>query len=123
MVDLSKVRSLDAPSDSDLPKHPTLEQFLVVPDDWLDVLNAVPGRHAYRLMLGLTRISWRQKSATVKVTNKLFLDCRMDRHTKLETLRRLEQAGLISVEWRPRRSPLVTILFPVGHPARRYLKP
>jgi hypothetical protein len=99
-----------------------LEQFLVIPDDWLDVIDAVPGRHAYRLMLRLMRISWRLKSATVKVTNKIFLDCRMDRHTKLETLRRLEQAGLISVDRRPRKSPLVTILFPIGHPARRYFK-
>jgi hypothetical protein len=70
----------------------------------------------------LMRISWRQKSATVKVTNKIFLNCRMDRHTKSDTLRRLEQAGLISVEWRPRKSPLVTIQLPVGHPARRYLR-
>jgi hypothetical protein len=123
VLDLSKVRSLDAPSDSASPKHPTLTSFLVVPVDWLDVLDAIPGRHAYRLMLGLMRISWRQKSQTVKVTNNALLDCRMDRHTKSDTLRRLEQAGLISVEWRPRKSPLVTILFPVGHPARRYLKP
>lgn len=122
MLDLSTLRSLDAPSDGASQKHPMLEQFLVIPDDWLDVIDAVPGRHAYRLMLRLMRISWRLKSATVKVTNKIFLDCRMDRHTKLETLRRLEQAGLISVDRRPRKSPLVTILFPIGHPARRYFK-
>ena len=32
------------------------------------------------------------KSPTFKVTNKALLDCRMDRHTKSDTLRRLEQA-------------------------------
>ncbi len=122
MLDLSKLRSLDAPSDVAPRKHPTLTQFLVIPDDWLDLLDAIPGRHAYRLMLRLMRISWRLQSATIKVTNKIFLNCRMDRHTKLETLRRLEQAWLISVEWRPRKSPLVTILFPAGHPARRYFR-
>jgi hypothetical protein len=96
-------------------------EFLMIPYDWIDLLDAIPTRHAHRLMLRLMRISWRLKSATIKVTNRMFLDWKMDRHTKSETLRRLEQAGLISVEWRPRKSPLVTILFPVGHPARRYL--
>jgi hypothetical protein len=96
-------------------------QFLVIPYEWLDLLDAIPGRHAFRLMLRLMRISWQLKSATLKVTNRTLLDCKMDRHTKSKTLRRLEQARLISVEWRPRKSPLVTILFPVGHPARRYL--
>jgi hypothetical protein len=119
--DHAKLRSQDAPSDGASPKRPTLGQFLVVPIDWLDILDAIPGRHAHRLMLRLMRISWRLKDATIKVTNKVFPDCRMDRHTKSETLRRLEQAGLISAEWRPRKSPLVTILFPAGHPARQYL--
>jgi hypothetical protein len=122
VFDLSKLRSPDAPSDAASPRRPTLGQFLVIPDDWLDLLDAIPGRHAHRLMFRLMRISWRQKSVSVKVTNKIFLDCRMDRHTKSETLRRLELAGLISVEWRPRKSPLVTIHLPVGHPARRYLR-
>ena len=122
MFDFSKLRSPDAPSDDASPKRPTLGQYLLIPDDWLDRLDAIPGRHAHRLMIGLMRISWRQKSATVKVTNKIFLGCRMDRHTKSETLRRLEQAGMISVERRPRKSPLVTIRLPVGHPARRYLR-
>lgn len=122
MFDPSKLRSSVAPSNDASPKHPTLTQFLVIPDEWLDLLDAVPGRNAHRLMLRLMRISWLLKNATVKVTNKVFLDRRMDRHTKLETLRRLEQAGLISVEWHPRKSPLATILFPVGHPARRYFK-
>ena len=123
MLDLSTVRSVDASSAAAKPKNPVLTQFLVIPDDWLDALDAMPGRHAYRMMFRLMRISWRLKSATIKVTNKIFLDCKMDRHTKLETLRRLEQAKLVSVEWRHRKSPLVTILFPVGHPARRYFKP
>ena len=122
MFDLSELRSLDAPAEGAPPKHPTLAQFIVIPDGWLDALDAVSGRHAHRLMLRLMRVSWRRKSATIKVTNKLFRGYRLDRHTKSQTLRRLEQAGLISVEWRTRKSPLVTILFPVGHPARRYLK-
>jgi hypothetical protein len=91
----------------------------VIPYSWLDVLDAVAGRHAHRLMLRLMWISWRQKSPTVKLTNKA-LGCQMDRHTKSATLRRLEQAELISVQWRPRKSPLVTILYPEGHPANRY---
>jgi hypothetical protein len=96
-------------------------QFVVIPEDWLERLDAIPGRHAHRLMLKLMRMSWRLRSATIKVTNRALASYKMDRHTKLETLRRLERAGLISVEWRQRKSPLVTILFPTGHPACRYL--
>jgi hypothetical protein len=121
VLDSSELRSLDAPPVGAPPKRPIGGQFLVIPYHWLDLLDAMPGRHAFRLMFRLMRISWRLKTATVKVTNRMLLDCKMDRHTKSKTLRRLEQAGLISVEWRPRKSPLVTILFPAGHPARRYL--
>ena len=119
MLNLSELRSQDAARDVASPKRRPFTQYVVIPYSWLDVLDAVAGRHAHRLMLRLMWISWRQKSPTVKLTNKA-LGCRMDRHTKSATLRRLEQAELISVQWRPRKSPLVTILYPEGHPANRY---
>lgn len=119
MLNLSELRSQDAAPDVASPERAPFAQYVVIPYSWLGVLDAIAGRHAHRLMLRLMWISWRQKSPTVKLTNKA-LGCRMDRHTKSATLRRLEQAGVISVQWRPRKSPLVTILFPKGHPAERY---
>ena len=85
-----------------------------------DVLDDILIAHHLRAhVLELVFELVRQKSPTIKLANKT-LGSRMDRHTKSATLRRLEQAGLITVQWRPRKSPLVTILFPQGHPAERH---
>lgn len=46
---------------------------------------------------------------TVLIANKTLAGWGVSRHAKTRALRELEAAGLISVEWRERRSPVVTV--------------
>jgi hypothetical protein len=46
---------------------------------------------------------------TVEIGNVGLREWGVDRFTKLRALRAFESAGLITVEWRVRRSPLVTV--------------
>ena len=52
---------------------------------------------------------WADKSNTVLVGNKTLSAWGVAREEKYKALRKLEAAGLISVEWRERKSPLVTV--------------
>ena len=58
-----------APPEGASSKRSAFAQFVVIPNVWLDVLDAIPGRHAHRLMLRLMRISWQLKRPTFKVRN------------------------------------------------------
>ena len=45
---------------------------------------------------------------TVQIANKTLAEWGVSRHAKVRALRELEAVGLISVEWRGRRTPIVT---------------
>lgn len=61
---------------------------------------------------------WSIKSRTVTLPNATLKSWGVNRMSKSRALRKLEQAGLISVESRTRRSPLVTLLTPPNCNAR-----
>lgn len=52
---------------------------------------------------------WADKTNTVTVGNKTLGAWGVNRAEKVKALRRLEAADLISVQWRERLSPLVTL--------------
>ena len=54
--------------------------------------------------------AWAEKKRTVAVTSQALGELGVDRGMKHRALRLLEEAGLVSVEWRKRRNPLVTLL-------------
>jgi hypothetical protein len=53
---------------------------------------------------------WAEKNRTVPLASKTLVAAGVNRRVKYRALIRLEQAGLIRVERRGRRSPLVTLL-------------
>jgi hypothetical protein len=53
---------------------------------------------------------WSDKRKTVVIGNRVLGGWGVDRKAKCQALRDLEAAGLISVEWRGRNSPVVTLL-------------
>ena len=53
----------------------------------------------------LVHRAWRAKGKTFVMPNRPGVN----KKTKWLTLRGLERAGLITVEWRPRKSPVVTL--------------
>jgi hypothetical protein len=53
---------------------------------------------------------WADNSKTVVIGNQTLKAWGVGRNEKYKALRQLEGANLVTVEWRSRRSPLVTLL-------------
>jgi hypothetical protein len=53
---------------------------------------------------------WADKRSTVTVGNQTLSTWGVSRKVKYTALRKLEDAGLIRVEWRENRNPLVTLV-------------
>jgi len=53
---------------------------------------------------------WQTKSATVAVSNRALIGYGIDRYAKYHALAQLEAAGLVRVERRTRRTPVVTLI-------------
>jgi hypothetical protein len=58
-------------------------------------------------LLHLTRV---EQSNTVKITNRALEGWGVDRAQKYRALRLLAKAGLVTVDWRERRNPTVTLV-------------
>jgi hypothetical protein len=52
--------------------------------------------------------TWRAKGRPITVPNGMLERCGVSRDAKTRTLRKLEQLGLVSVEWRANKSPIVS---------------
>jgi hypothetical protein len=52
---------------------------------------------------------WKKNNNTLKIGNKVLCEWGVDPATKVRALRDFEQAGLITVQWRGNKSPLVTL--------------
>jgi hypothetical protein len=53
--------------------------------------------------------AWKEKGHSFTLANGWLERRGVSRQSKYRILRRFEAYGLISVEWRPRRSPLITV--------------
>jgi hypothetical protein len=84
------------------------KQFIMVPWGWLERLNDASGQ-TYRLALILLYLHWKGAGAPIKLANGMLEMDGVPRTTKKRALADLEGRGLISVAWRPRRTPVVTV--------------
>jgi len=95
------------------PKPRQGESFLVgpIPLRWLETAARLPGKSLHT-GIALWFAAGEAKSAMVPLSN--ISGCRfgLERNSKYRALDWLEGAGLISVERRPGKTPLVTILYP-----------
>jgi hypothetical protein len=85
------------------------EHFIQVPWRWLEALNGAGGQ-TYRMALILLYLHWKGRGAPIKLANGMLGMDGVPRTTKKRTLEDLECRGLISVAWRPRRTPVVSVL-------------
>lgn len=83
-----------------------------VPLDWLSSAARLPGRslHAGIALWHATAVA---RSATVPLSNLAGIRFGLDRNAKYRALAWLEEAGLVSVERKLGRAPMVTIVDPV----------
>ena len=84
------------------------QKFVMVPKMWqtcLAEMNADGSTYRVALYL-LDKACWSQQ---VPLGNRVLETHGVSRRTKWRALGRLRQAGLIAVEHRPRRNPVVTV--------------
>ena len=91
-------------------KRKKVEPFVKVPLWWI----AAAARHtrspATLIMVELLRTSWKAKNLTFPLPNGRLEKLGVSREIKRRVLRDLERGGLIKVERRSRKTPIVTLV-------------
>lgn len=86
-----------------------------IPLDWLSAAAQLPGR-SFHAGLACWYVAALTRTTSVPLSNISSLRFGLDRNAKYRALAWLERAGLIAVERRPGRAPVITILTPDGLP-------
>ena len=84
------------------------EKFAMFPMAWYEALNGAPGP-TYRVAIYLLYLHWKDDGGPVKLPNGMLKIDGVNRQAKWRALGDLERRGLITVERRPRRSPLIRL--------------
>jgi hypothetical protein len=87
------------------------EHFIKKPWMWHEKLIGAPGQ-TWRLADVVLYFHWKSRGAPFKLARGLRGMETMPRMTRLRALRDLERRGLVAVEWRVNKSPIVTVQFP-----------
>jgi hypothetical protein len=85
------------------------EHFIRVPFNWWELLKNAPGQ-TYRVALYLLYLHWKGRGQPIKLANGMLQIDGISRYSKWRALRELETLGLISLECRPKRSPVVRVV-------------
>jgi hypothetical protein len=97
--------------DTGIPAKKTrVGQFVQVPLDWATKATKATKTPQAMVWIELLRLAWWTKSDTVALSNEPLKRVGVSRHAKYRALRALTAAGLITVEWRNRQAPRVTIV-------------
>src|SRR5262249_23282844 len=106
---IKRLRELEAAA----PKHKRKKwqpRFVAVPLAWAEQLQTCDSVAAYRLALLLLYEHWHANGAKVCLANALAAKWGILPEAKRRALADLERMGLVSVERRSRKTPLVTVL-------------
>jgi hypothetical protein len=82
------------------------EKFIMFPLAWYEALNGAPAT-TYRVAIYLLHLHWKEGGGPIKLPNGMLRTDGVNRQAKWRALGDLERRGLITVERRPRRSPLI----------------
>jgi hypothetical protein len=85
--------------------------FIKKPWVWHERLVGAPGQ-TWRLADIVLYMHWKSGGAPIKLARGLRGMEAMPRMTRLRALRDLERRGLVTVEWRMNKSPVVSVQFP-----------
>lgn len=86
------------------------DHFVRVPFGWLERLDGASGK-GYSLALHLLYRHWKAKGRPFTLANGMLRVDGISRATKWRGLVELERRGLITIEHRDRKSPIITVLF------------
>lgn len=86
------------------------QHWVKFPMTWYEPLKGASGQTC-RVALYLLYLHWKDNGKPIKLANGMLREDGISRDSKCRALRDLERRSLISVERRPRKSPIVTLLF------------
>jgi hypothetical protein len=115
-IDFERLRSRPSPARQQTlkPARPAKgERFLKgpVPLPWLERAASLPGKSLH-VGVAVWYAAGLMRSRSVTLSNIAGLRFGLDRNAKYRALEWLEGAGLVAVERKPGRAPVVTILTP-----------
>ena len=87
----------------------TTEPFVKVPLCWIEKAAKATELPAIMLLIELLRLRWRIQSNTFPLPNGRLAKLGVSRKVKQRMLRQLELTGMISVDRRSRKTPVITI--------------
>ena len=100
------------PAEPKPKRHRQRGKFVQVPELWREQLCTIRAHGStYRVAMHLLHEAWRTGNRVVKLTNVALTEVGVGREGKAIALRELRKTGLIAVEQRPRRNPIVTVRF------------
>jgi hypothetical protein len=85
-------------------------EFVMMSREQSDRLDKAVNSGTERVFRHLLFLTWRSPDKPVVLANAELARKGIDRQTKRRTLLELEVLGLIRVEWRYKKSPIVTVL-------------
>jgi hypothetical protein len=88
------------------------EHFVKVPLEWARRICSAAGEGALYLAIWLRYRSWKTGSNTVKLTRDPLEALGLSRWTQGRALRKLEEAGVVTVQRQHGRAPVVSLLDP-----------
>lgn len=86
------------------------QQFVKFPLVWADRLRTVRYTSSYRVALHLLYRHWKSGRCPIQLSNVALVEAGVSRDQKWRALRELELLGLIRIERRRRRSPLINLI-------------
>jgi len=84
------------------------KHFVQLPWAWAGALSGASGK-TWELAVQLLYLHWKGNGAPIKLANGMLEIDGINRQAKWRALSGLERRGLVTVERRPARSPLVTL--------------
>jgi len=92
------------------PKKDRSQHFSRVPMALWESLGGTPGQTLW-LVAYIFYLHWKSNGEPFKLSNGYLKVCGVSASSKLRALRDLEGRGVISVEWRGRKSPIVAVVY------------
>jgi hypothetical protein len=85
------------------------QHFVMIPRSWVDIITANTKDKTLAVVCHLLYETWRQRGGTIKVSNGMLGLDGVGRGAKWRVLNMLEKTGLVSIDRRDKKSPIVTV--------------
>jgi hypothetical protein len=86
------------------------QQFVLVPWTWAERLAQSRSANTYRVALTLLFLHWKATGGPIKLANGMLATDGVSRWSKWRALEELEQFGLVTINRRQRKSPIITLI-------------